>query len=64
MKEVKWSDQEFGNWLYNIDPAWGYERVGNSNHFTANGRVVAVAIYDNEKCTRKLFIRERTKNNG
>lgn len=58
MQPVEWNDHEFAAWLRKQDPNWDWYPLGDSNVFTANGRNVAVAIYDNAQCTRKIFIQK------
>lgn len=58
MKQVKMTDHEFAEWLRKQDPQWMFEHKGNACEFYCHGKCVAVAIFDNAKCTRILYIVE------
>ena len=58
--EVDWTDHEFTNWICNKDPEWTYMKCGvGIVHFYASEKIhIAFALYDNAKCTRRIFVRE------
>ena len=55
---VEFTDHQFAAWLRSHDPNWKYERrVPNTNHFLkSDGTVLAFAIYNNAKCTSKIYV--------
>ena len=61
-EQVEMTDYGFAKWLHDQDADWNYETVETNppvTHFFANGRNVAYCIYNNQKCTRKIFIKKK-----
>lgn len=58
MEQRQMTDHEFAAWLRKRDPQWMYEHKGNATEFYVHGKCVAVAIFDNVNCTKKVFINE------
>ena len=62
MIEVKMTDHEFAAWL-NQFGKWKYYQSNHddmpyTNFYDDNDNYLALVIYDNTACTRRIFIKE------
>ena len=57
MKLVEMSDHEFGAWLRKNQAIDNFHHSGTSViWFNPQKVIVALALFDNEACTRKIFL--------
>ena len=57
-KEVEMMDYEFAKWLKDHGWTGKYEvnHINNVNYFMVEEKVIATVLYNNSKCTRRIFI--------
>lgn len=59
MKHIEMTDQQFAKWLRKRKALDNYHHVGHGVMWAnPSGDTVALAIFDNRACTRKIFIKE------
>ena len=63
--QKKISDLDFAAWLTKRRAVDNYQHHGNSvTWYNPDGKVVAVAFYDNQKLRRETWLAESEVNNG
>lgn len=57
-KLVELSDHDFAAWLRKQGPDWSYQGFDKppGTYYYVNGKTVAVVFYNNQACTRKIYI--------
>lgn len=60
LREVVCTDHEFAAWLREHGWKGEYHHVAHSTHYhgAAQGETIALTLVDNEKCTRRVFLKE------
>ena len=62
MQNVEITDKQFSDYLFGCDKKWTYKGSGPNvsvpytTYFNSAGKVLALVFYDNQKCTRRIFI--------
>ena len=62
MKNTDMTDKQFSDYLFRKDKEWFYIGSGSNvpvpytTYFDSTGKIIALAFYDNQKCTRRIFI--------
>ena len=62
MKNVNMTDKQFSDYLFKKDKEWFYlgsgsgVRVPYATYFSSSGEVIALVFFDNQNCTRRIFI--------
>lgn len=59
-KRVELGDHDMAAWLRKQDKNWTYQGFDHppGTYFYAHGEVVAIIFYNNQACTKKIYIRK------
>jgi hypothetical protein len=59
-KLVEMGDYDFAAWLRKQDPNWTYQQFDQprGTFYIAHGKTIAVVFYNNQACTRKIYIKK------
>lgn len=57
---VEMTDHNFAAWLRKQDPEWTYQSFNKppGTYYRAHGKTVAVVFYNNQACTRRIYVRK------
>lgn len=62
MKSTEMTDKQFSDYLFNQDKKWTYKGSGfyvpipYTTFFDSTGKIIALVFYNNQECTRRIFI--------
>lgn len=61
MQKVEMNDHQFAKWLFAKDEKWKFQQLEGTStvqFMDRNGKILAVAVYNNQKGTRDIIIRD------